>query len=401
MKTKIYSATTSVSEEFFNSALKADFDYLWARTDTAINAIQKIGFGSLISHETFGSERISELENWWHNVSHETSEKITAFSSISFDAESNWGAKLTIPDFLLEKTSTGFTLTSYSLTEKNIELATKSLYQTAGKYQLVDTSLSDIDWKQIVAKAVNAMKNGELEKVVLSRNLSYKADTEVFPNAVAQKLLADYPQCWTYQYENFVGATPELLIEIQNNKAKARVLAGTQARNTKNGKEILINSNKEQKEHAFAVDSLVKVLEPRSTKVNVNGPFALELPNVWHLASDITATLKAPLEILKILEKIHPTAAVGGTPTTKAVELIKKLENYDRGPYAGPIGWLNNAGEGQFGIGLRGGIIDGKHIELYAGGGIVVDSIPKNELNETRAKLVPMQNALNQALNTN
>ncbi|MFT4245846.1 MAG: chorismate-binding protein [Micrococcaceae bacterium] len=398
MKTKIYSATTAVSEEFFNSALKADFKYLWARTDTAANTVQKIGFGSLLSHETFGHNRISELENWWHSVSRETTGKITAFSSISFDAESNWGAKLTIPEFLMERTYAGFTLTSYSLTDENTELVTKSLHQTAGEYQPVETSLSDTDWKQIVAKAVTAMKKGELEKVVLSRKLSYSADTEIFPNTVAQQLLTDYPQCWTYQYESFVGATPELLIEIQNNKAKARVLAGTQPRNTKNGKEVLINSGKEQAEHAFAVDSLVKVLEPRSTEINIEGPFALELPNVWHLASDITATLKTPLEILKILEKIHPTAAVGGTPTSKAVALIKKLENYDRGPYAGPVGWLNNAGEGQFGIGLRGGIISGNQIELYAGGGIVTGSIPENELNETEAKLVPMQNALNQAL---
>ncbi|MDQ6739500.1 MAG: chorismate-binding protein, partial [Actinomycetota bacterium] len=185
-----------------------------------------------------------------------------------------------------------------------------------------------------------------------------------------------------------------------------RVLAGTLDREgaPEDGegfaREVLAGSVKQRQEHDFAVHSLTRQLAPFAVDLSVPPePFILELPNVWHLASDVEAVLAdadghLPTS-LALVEALHPTAAVCGTPRSKAGALILELEQLDRGPYAGPVGWLDGAGNGEWGIALRGAVLeDPTTVRLYAGAGIVAASDPAAELAETWAKFRPMLQAL-------
>src|SRR5699024_7088073 len=162
----------------------------------------------------------------------------------------------------------------------------------------------------------------------------------------------------------------------------------------------LSESPKQIFEHQAAVDSLVEKLAPFATDMHVSDqPFVLALPNVYHLATDISADLTGSTSVLDLVAQINPTAAVGGTPREPALEAIWRLEaethGMDRGLYAGAVGWFDSSGHGEFGIALRGSVIeDPHHMRLYAGGGIVRGSDPEEELAETQAKLRPMKKAL-------
>jgi menaquinone-specific isochorismate synthase len=192
--------------------------------------------------------------------------------------------------------------------------------------------------------------------------------------------------------------------------ARARVLAGTLDRaNTHKidgesdaayAERVLAGSEKQQHEHEIAIDSLTRKLQPYTSEMTSHSePFVLELPNVWHLASDVSAELSTngghSPSSLELAEAVHPTAAVCGTPTEVAGALIRELEQMDRGPYAGPVGWTDGAGNGEWGIALRGAVVESPtRVRLYAGCGIVDASTPEAELAETWAKFRPMIEAL-------
>jgi menaquinone-specific isochorismate synthase len=196
------------------------------------------------------------------------------------------------------------------------------------------------------------------------------------------------------------GASPELLVRVSHGQVSARVLAGTAGRGTDPGVDHAISnalaaSTKNLAEHAFAVDSLVSSLKPFCTQVDADStPFSLALPNVWHLASDVHGVLRENASALDLAAALHPTAAVAGTPRDQALKLINELEPFDRGRYAGPVGWIGANGDGEWAIALRGGQISGTKITAFAGCGIVADSEPEAELAETELKFQPIRNAL-------
>ncbi|MFT4148482.1 MAG: chorismate-binding protein [Micrococcaceae bacterium] len=394
---KIYSHTLHDMDEWFDIAKNSCHEFVWIREDSLGENFQKFAFGELVSRET---STISELQQWWQHLSDENSAQLTSFVSIAFDKTSSWKCKASIPQFLFEQTARGKSITFFSFERINIESMGELLQQLKDTKQqqpgiLEETgkSLSDQNWMDVVSQALDLMKSTELEKIVLSRKVSYSANVPIATAEVLNKLRQHYRQCWVYGYQGFVGATPEMLVEVHDRTAKARVLAGTQSRSI--GEEpTLLESKKELNEHQLAIDSLAETLQTASVTLKIEGPFTLELPNVWHLASDVKATLNTPVHILELVKKLHPTAAVGGTPRNKAVALINELENYDRGPYTGPVGWMNSQGEGQFGIALRCGLINGNNIDLYAGCGIVPGSDPVKELAETEHKMLPMRQAL-------
>ncbi len=164
---------------------------------------------------------------------------------------------------------------------------------------------------------------------------------------------------------------------------------------------MLVKDEKQRHEHQLAIDSLTEQLGPLASGMDAPAePFVLQLPNVWHLASDVKASLARREDgsipsVLDLAEVFHPTAAVCGTPTQDAGRILRELEGIDRGPYAGPVGWIDTRGNGEFGIALRGGIIESPtSIRLYAGCGIVAASNPEDELAESWAKMRPMREAL-------
>ena len=266
-------------------------------------------------------------------------------------------------------------------------------------------SLSDEDWKSRVATAVEKIKNGELDKVVLARDLIAKSNTEISKRALINYLIDNYPTTWVFLVSNIIGATPELLVRLSKSLVTSRVLAGTIKMTGDEAKDLalaasLAKSSKDLEEHEYAVRSVADALAPFCSSTNVpEVPFVLHLANVMHLATDVTGVINesvTPVDIFTVIASLHPSAAVCGTPTPKAKAVIKELESMNRGRYAGPVGWVDWHGDGEIGIALRTGQLssDHKSMQIYAGCGIVAGSVPAEELEESQAKLKPMRKAL-------
>jgi menaquinone-specific isochorismate synthase len=207
--------------------------------------------------------------------------------------------------------------------------------------------------------------------------------------------------------DGLIGATPELLLRRRGTVVNSRVLAGTSWRGEPGAGRTglsddqhgaaLLASAKNREEHRYAVESLVGRLRPLCAEVSApDEPSVLRLPNVNHLASDVTGTLNpADLpSLLRLAGGVHPTAAVGGTPTEPALRLIAELEDMNRGRYAGPVGWIDGNGDGELGLALRCAQVNGATARLFAGGGVVAGSDPDVEAAEVAAKMLAVQSAL-------
>ncbi|MGC3953601.1 MAG: isochorismate synthase [Propionicimonas sp.] len=263
-------------------------------------------------------------------------------------------------------------------------------------------SLDREQWQLIVAEAVGRIERNGLSKVVLARGVELAAAQPIDPRWLVGALADRYPNCWTYCVDGLVGASPEMLVRLEGGLAMSRVLAGTIRRTGAEELDLklahaLARSSKNLIEHELAVESVAAALAPFCSGMNVpDAPYVLELPNVLHLASDVTAVARGDVSALRLASELHPSAAVCGTPTPTARQAIAELEQLDRGRYSGPVGWMNAAGDGEFAIALRCGQLSSDHraITLYAGCGIVAGSDPAEEYAETEAKLVPMLEAL-------
>ena len=253
---------------------------------------------------------------------------------------------------------------------------------------------------EAVARAIGAIGGGDVAKVVLARDIRGRLGRDADLRPVLLGLAEGYPKCWTFSVDGLVGSSPETLITVRDGRATARVLAGTASRGADRqsdqaAAEALASSVKDQDEHAFAVENVVASLRPHVAALTRSEvPFTLKLPNVWHLATDVEATVGDGSDALALVEALHPTAAVAGTPSAEAVRLIARLEPFDRGRYSGPVGWIDASGDGEWAIALRCAAIsaDGD-IRAYAGCGIVADSDPAHELVETRMKFRPIVEA--------
>jgi menaquinone-specific isochorismate synthase len=213
-------------------------------------------------------------------------------------------------------------------------------------------------------------------------------------------LAAGNPDCWTFSVDGLVGASPELLVSRAGDRVLSHVLAGTTPRggdveDDRTRVEALLHSAKDQEEHRYAVESLAEALAPHVRDLDVPAvPHALELSNVTHLATEVTATIEDRSDVLDLLGALHPTAAVGGTPRPAALAVLEALETMNRGRYTGPVGWVDARGDGEWCIALRCAQLDGATARLYAGCGIVAGSDPDEEVLEAQAKLVPVRDAL-------
>ena len=263
-------------------------------------------------------------------------------------------------------------------------------------------SLERADWQAAVAEALGRFDD-TFTKVVLARAVDAQASGPIEARTLVASLAGRYPTCWTYHVDGLVGASPELLIRRDQGLATSRVLAGTIRRHGDDEvdralAQALARSSKNLTEHELAVASVAAALAPFCSGMNVpEAPSVLELPNVFHLATDITGVAHGEASALSLATALHPSAAVCGTPADVARATIAELEHLDRGRYAGPVGWMDAAGDGEFAIALRCGQVDpndARHILLYAGCGIVAESDPADEYAETLAKLVPMLEAL-------
>jgi menaquinone-specific isochorismate synthase len=256
-------------------------------------------------------------------------------------------------------------------------------------------------WRQSVAQAVRELSSGALDKVVLARSIEVEAARNLDARSIAARLAARFPSCFTYICDGLVGASPELLIRRLGRHAESLVLAGTQRRGatTEEDEQLeqaLLTSAKDAHEHRLAVDSVRTVLAELATDVECpDSPHLLRLANVSHLATHLNAWLPATApSALGLAVALHPTAAVGGTPRGDALAAIRRLEAAPRGRYAGPVGWVDHNGDGEFAIALRCAQLSGRTAQVWAGNGIVAESDPDAEVAETTAKLDAVMKAL-------
>jgi menaquinone-specific isochorismate synthase len=264
-----------------------------------------------------------------------------------------------------------------------------------------DGSLSAPEWEQAVGEAVRRITHSaELRKVVLARDLYASGAAPLDVRVLLCRLASRYPGCYTFACDGLVGATPELLIRKDGWEVSSLVLAGTAPRGATAEDDAdlargLLGSAKENEEHEYAAASLRDTLAPLCEAMyTAPRPELIRLPNVQHLGTRVNGTLAAANSALAIVAAVHPTAAVGGTPTEAAVEVIRELEAMDRERYAGPVGWVDSDGNGEWGIALRCAQLAGNRARLFAGCGIVAGSDPAAELAETESKFRPMRTAL-------
>ena len=269
--------------------------------------------------------------------------------------------------------------------------------------EVASDPVAEDQWRRRVAEAVHRIESNGLEKVVLARRVTATASEPIDVRHLVTTLAEGYPSCWTFSVDGLVGASPEMLVRRERGLATSRVLAGTIRRSGSEETDLklagaLARSSKNLAEHELAVASVAEALAPLCSGMNVpESPYVLELPNVLHLATDVTAVAHKKASSLRLAAALHPSAAVCGTPTAVARAAIAELEGLDRGRYSGPVGWIDSRGDGEWAIALRCGMVDAadpRRIDLFAGCGIVEGSDPDEELAETKAKLVPMLGAL-------
>ncbi|MDQ6672885.1 MAG: isochorismate synthase [Chloroflexota bacterium] len=270
----------------------------------------------------------------------------------------------------------------------------------------VDPTLSAEQWQTLVGSIGRGIRTGQLgvQKVVLARAEQIQQARPIDSQLVVRNLAESYPACTVFAVARgdacFVGATPERLIALRDGTASTLALAGSFPRGAtpdedQRAAERLLQDPKERAEHAIVVAAVREALAQVCTRViSDTQPRLKQLSNVQHLLTPIRAAVAAGVGILDLVERLHPTPAVGGFPTHRALELIREREALDRGWYAGPIGWMNRAGEGEFVVGIRSALLNGSSATLFAGCGIVGESDPAREYAESGWKLQPMRAAL-------
>jgi menaquinone-specific isochorismate synthase len=248
-------------------------------------------------------------------------------------------------------------------------------------------------WNAAVATILEEIAAGHLDKAVLARQVLVEADRPFSPAALLGRLAARAAGAYLYASGGFVGASPELLIARSGRVARSRPLAGTVPRGASPAEEAaglarLRSSPKEALEHRLVVDAVASGLAKAADRVEVAATRIVRLPTVAHLGTEVTASLgDPPPSALDLVAMLHPTPAVAGTPAQTAIDLLARLEPAGRGLYAGPVGWIDGTGDGEWAVALRCVKLDGRRARLVAGAGIVAGSDPDAEWDETSSKL--------------
>ncbi len=260
----------------------------------------------------------------------------------------------------------------------------------------LDERTDRAEWRAMVDAALAAIDRRELEKVVLARRVDVHADRPFDVRTIVARLRDQQPGCFVYAAEHLVGATPELLVRRRGDHVESRPMAGTFIGRDDGASTRPDASEKDTREHEPVPRAIADGLRPWCTDLDVpTAPRVERFASISHLVSPVTGRLapSAP-DACVLATSLHPTPAVGGVPRADALRTIAALEADDRGRYAGPVGWVDARGDGDWGVALRGAVIDGRRASLHAGAGIVAGSDPEAEWFETAAKLEPMLRAL-------
>lgn len=257
-----------------------------------------------------------------------------------------------------------------------------------GPVRLIDDGVDE--WHVGFEKAMLEIETGRVEKVVLARQVLLEADADLDPTTIVARLATTNPGCFVYSVGGLVGASPELLVSLRKGWVSTLALAGTA---TDPGE---LESVKISEEHRHVAASVTSALQRHVSGVDLTEKVIVPHGAMSHVGTRIAGPARPGTTVADILSDLHPTAAVAGSPTLAALDLIREVEPTDRGRYAGPVGWMSSDGDGVFAIALRCGQIEGRQVRLYSGGGLVAGSEEEPELGETDLKLVPMLAALGQ-----
>ncbi|MTE23316.1 isochorismate synthase [Microbacterium sp. ZXX196] len=362
--------------------------------------------------------RIAALADLWRAISQATDVDdevrlagtgLVGFAALAFDDDSAAPSTLIVPSTIIGRRAGRAWITRIRVDGRAGEMA-DPLPQPLGPSWSATLGPGRMDpeaHERAVRAALAAIEDGEVSKVVIARDLVGTIPAHADLRRLVRALAADYPDTWTYAVDGVVGASPETLVTVRDGSVTARVLAGTRPRGANPAEDDsvpfeLSTSPKDRAEHAFAVESVLAALGPHTSALEApRDPFTLELPNLWHLATDVRGELSGGASALDMVRALHPTAAVAGTPTAGARAAIRRIEPFDRGRYAAPVGWIDGNGDGEWAIALRGAQFgpvpeDGptRSVTAHAGGGIVAGSVPEAELLETRVKFRPIVDAL-------
>ena len=276
-----------------------------------------------------------------------------------------------------------------------------------GSVHTIESVPSVDDWRSSVADALGVIESGELQKVVLARTVRIGVGAPVGVFEVASLLRDRFPGCRVFCWQRgdaaVVGASPELLVAKEGNRFHTLGLAGSAPRSPvpeedRRLGEALLASAKDRGEHRIVVDEIVRRLQPVAEMIDMPAtPVVERFGNVQHLATPIAGRIPDGVSALELAGALHPTPAVGGHPTPAALGLMSKLEMIDRGWYAGGLGWVDAAGDGELAVALRCALVRGETAVLFAGNGIVAGSDPDAEVAETRLKLSPLLDLLTEA----
>ncbi|KFF59358.1 isochorismate synthase [Cryobacterium sp. MLB-32] len=379
---------------------------LWMRRNQGL-----AGIGTALRLEFSGPNRMTDAASAWQEVVaaatvtdplQRTGTGLLAFGAFAFDESSTETSVLIVPEIIVGREDGQCWVTRVWHTGSAAPTHPLTLNPLGNEYRLslLPGALKPAGYREAVAEAVERIGSLELNKVVLARDLVGRLPDESDLRRTITKLALGYPDCWTYAVDGLVGSSPETLIRADHGEVNARVLAGTISRGADAVADTeaalaLATSSKDGDEHEFAVQSVVKSLRPHTSVLATSDiPFTVKLPNLWHLATDVEGTLSDGSTSLDLIAALHPTAAVAGTPTATALALIRELEPFDRGRYAGPVGWVGADGDGEWAIALRCAQVSSTgDVTAYAGCGIVLDSDPEHELAETRMKFRPVVEA--------
>lgn len=383
-----------------------------------------IAIGETLRVNFSGVDRFAHASAWWRDLTaaatiddavNVSGSGLIAFGTIAFDDASSAASTFIVPRLIISRDEDLAWVTEIS----NEPIDAQRLEAPHGLSQLralakplrpwrgveLDTESHDAEYFAGVRAATELTRESEIEKIVIARRVSGEIDARDDLRIPLQRLADRYADCRTFAVDGLIGASPETLMRTTDGVVSARILAGTRGRHSDaaadaRARQQLLTSEKEQHEHAYAVQSVITALGPHVSELESDAvPYALELPNVWHLATDLRAVPRQRGGVLDLAGAVHPTAAVAGTPTADAIAAITQLESFDRGRYAGTVGWIDGRGDGEWVIALRCaqlGPADGvgkRPITAYAGGGILADSDARHEFAETISKLKPVAEA--------
>lgn len=374
------------------------------------NGVGLVGLGHAVVATFSGPDRFAEASAWWKELNQSATvvapgsndSGLVAFGTFSFSDHSATPSLLIVPEVTIRVGRQGSLITRVEIVGEKISPVEPRKFPVpqATRASFREGQMTEARFVDAVTTTLNQIHAGALSKAVIARDLVAQVGDNFTLIPALHSLAETYPDTHLFAIDGFFGASPETLCRVDNQAVTTTVLAGSirhdnSSLGIEHARTELLSSDKNRSEHALAVSSVTDAFATRGIKVVANpSPEVVSLKTLMHLATRVQGQLPEGMSSLDVVEAVHPTAAVAGSPTDTALALIEQLEPADRGRYAGPVGWMDAEGNGEWALGLRCAQLEGNTLTAFAGAGIVADSDPNAELDETTLKFQPVVNAL-------